>query len=655
MKSKQKSRRRNYLSGRRTKSRRVIKSKRRIKPRTKSRRVIKSKRRTKPRTKSRRVINSKRRTKPRTKSRRVIKSKRKTTSRRVIKYKSKRRSKRSKRRNICKYDAGGEKRKAEDDSESRTKRKSKSKIRKKNKYTYIDGVIKKRKRGDDTEEIKSKKIKEDIGLHISFDKTISSISGPIYMSILKPKDETIINFQELYPPIYSPIFILFGDHHYSSNYQCDCVDRSSCLPNLYKFAEDLNSMSTKEYPIDFYVEYFKTLEHTSAINEHDDPISKVINKAIDCGGNPIGFTERVSEKNDCIYVNNIRWHFADTRKNIKGKHKIEYFINEFEEYLSDISEYLEIKTHGITDITLKVPPKFKTFTQEFINKFAIPGNHDNHYYEIINYLQIISTILSNDFFNNMKNNSLMIKEFFKLSHSLKFNNFEKIIIEDMSYIVNNIIKKTGVTIEDMNSFIKTLVNTYISYFKYLKDEPSIMRDQDILISVLGSGLVKQIPGYNINKMEVETQKYFLNIKNLIENNIDKLNILITILIKLSVSIMDYYFIARSFKKPFNKETHMYENNSILNISYFGTKHSKHILDLLVNKFKLYDIVLCQENHGLNGHNIDYNSCITPVLGSYINESDITNDKYRCIQIDKDIKLSDMLKELKNKIKKAEKK
>ena len=80
------------------------------------------------------------------------------------------------------------------------------------------------------------------GLHINNNIVIKKISGPVSMTILKPKDETVKYFREFKNPIYAPIFILFGDVHESRTNLCNCEDDiKTCLKNVAELANKLIS------------------------------------------------------------------------------------------------------------------------------------------------------------------------------------------------------------------------------------------------------------------------------------------------------------------------------------------------------------------------------------------------------------------------------
>jgi len=81
------------------------------------------------------------------------------------------------------------------------------------------------------------------------DTLIKRITGPISVTILKPPAN---------PPFYMPPMILFGDAHHSTHGECEeCKVADGCYrisdPAFYMA---FDSVSTKEEPVDFYLEIF---------------------------------------------------------------------------------------------------------------------------------------------------------------------------------------------------------------------------------------------------------------------------------------------------------------------------------------------------------------------------------------------------------------
>lgn len=90
---------------------------------------------------------------------------------------------------------------------------------------------------------------------------IKRISGPVNFKLLEPNmDFFIENNNE---GIHIPIVILFGDRHESAEFMCNncvCDDphKNDCCYKINddKFLKLLDSLSTEDKPVDFYIEWF---------------------------------------------------------------------------------------------------------------------------------------------------------------------------------------------------------------------------------------------------------------------------------------------------------------------------------------------------------------------------------------------------------------
>lgn len=170
---------------------------------------------------------------------------------------------------------------------------------------------------------------------------VDKISGPISMYILTPKKNEL--FKNL------PVYMLFGDHHTSTENTCDFKD-----PNTYNiydinFLSLLNSVATSKEPIDFYIEggdlhKFKLKSPYSKKN----PMHKLWNLYIECYNNrrvlqPLA---KYEHKTPCDKIDNIRWHSGDLRyfsdKKLQMKCNMEKFLDslQFEKGL-DTYKFIE--------------------------------------------------------------------------------------------------------------------------------------------------------------------------------------------------------------------------------------------------------------------------------------------------------------------------
>ena len=97
-------------------------------------------------------------------------------------------------------------------------------------------------------------------------KPISSVSGPIRVTVLKPDDDLRNRFKEEGARL--PYIVLFGDHHFDRENSCDeCKCKTNWITGkgwenkecCYEiddpeFLKLFDGVSSKNYPIDFYTE-----------------------------------------------------------------------------------------------------------------------------------------------------------------------------------------------------------------------------------------------------------------------------------------------------------------------------------------------------------------------------------------------------------------
>ena len=446
------------------------------------------------------------------------------------------------------------------------------------------------------------KVEVNFGLYIK-DTKINFISGPIFMTILKPK-ESFINKLKGHG-LYAPIFILFGDDHSSDKNQCVCSEAESgtCLDMMH-LLKKIDTLTTTEFPIDVFIEFFNMSNRT--LKESNYPLNKLKYQAVNC------FGKNEKKELQCP-TRNIRWHYADVRFNdYKKEYNFEFFIDNLYEIFYKRINDKPVENMNFTKI-------LTSFSKE---KTQI-------------YLNLLKTVCNSDFFSRfleIENGGLTTKEFKKTTIQTEF---VKIINKDIISLINNLIKYTNkfldheliITLDDMNTYINNFINLLSEYLTWERNVEEENKNYETFREVF-----KRLEYYGrIGKEYIEGT---INFKKFI--------IFCNILLDLDVYMMDYYFLLRSLKTPYNKEEDKIENNAIMNISYFGSSHSIHIIDLLVNKLKGYDILLCVHNHVNKDVHIEENLCYKNPES--FRENDITNEKYRCININKEIHLDQLLEE-----------
>ena len=136
---------------------------------------------------------------------------------------------------------------------------------------------------------------------------VKKISGPVSMYILTPKPNN--DFPNL------PLYILFGDKHHSNEKMCKQT-KAEGVYEIYdiEFLSLLNSLTTPEEPIDFYVEGGEI--HNSYRNSpysEKYPMEMVWNLYFECYKHNGKKLVKYEHKTPCDKIENIRWQSADSR------------------------------------------------------------------------------------------------------------------------------------------------------------------------------------------------------------------------------------------------------------------------------------------------------------------------------------------------------
>ena len=151
------------------------------------------------------------------------------------------------------------------------------------------------------------------GFYINDDEKIEKFSGPVSMGMYMPN--TKLDFFRVYN---APIFILFGDAHFSPNNLCDVN-----VPNkhhIYKieFFQMLSTILNDGEVIDFYTEGYDLTNQYTYIsgNNQNDPLIALCNLVIYI--NQLKSTndlKQLNPENQAIYksIEKIKWHHTDVR------------------------------------------------------------------------------------------------------------------------------------------------------------------------------------------------------------------------------------------------------------------------------------------------------------------------------------------------------
>ena len=139
------------------------------------------------------------------------------------------------------------------------------------------------------------------------DKRIVSLSGVYSTIYLKPKESQFIELKKA--SLILPLFLLLGDKHFEQTglcTDCKCQDGGCCEIYDPLFLQELDSLATKENPIDFYTElFFAPLEVKGIAQYFSDPEFRVCYQRHD--------TKEYIEK---CPTKHIRWQYTDVRQSV---------------------------------------------------------------------------------------------------------------------------------------------------------------------------------------------------------------------------------------------------------------------------------------------------------------------------------------------------
>jgi hypothetical protein len=387
------------------------------------------------------------------------------------------------------------------------------------------------------------------------DKKIDRISGPVSFALLKPKK---FIFDELKKEgVHLPIFMLFGDVHFSDKYQCNnctCNGGSSavgcCMP-IYsnEFLRLIDSISTNEYPVDFGIEgFYAGVEKQNLRYEDNLKLFKTKNNDI---------MEKLREQNIICYerekrgtklyekycpTKNIRWQYTDPRHARGTKYNLEHLIQSLEDPIYNKLSSLFIG---------KVPSKNEI--QKVIT--GLKNNYNDMFYKVIvlKYYMVTSPEKAIDYFFTIATtgNSLVIKQFNKLSKSFKDLPFWKKSLSD--YFLHAL--KEG----EKNDYGKNPSKDYIDLVKNIRKEfyELIIKDDIDTLSIRLTDTLFR------NALHASAKG-----ANITENTV----------------FMDLYYVFRTFKIPRG------DRNPYLSIIFGGDFHRRNITFFLANIIKYYDIV-----------------------------------------------------------------
>ena len=399
------------------------------------------------------------------------------------------------------------------------------------------------------------------------DKKIERISGPVSFALLKPKK---FIFDELKKEgVHLPIFMLFGDEHFSTEKQCEkctCDGSSSykgcCMP-IYsnEFLRLIDSMATTEYPIDFGIEGFNLIEDKKTFKQYGelagelfkqhkskDIMEKIRENITICYQRELRGTELYEKY---CPTKNIRWHYMDARQAYGSKYNLESLLTM--DGIQTLDEQIFNTIYNNKKQLKKDIDKIKAnFNSEDLWKSILRLK--------IQFIDNPKEAIESYFYmgENLKN-SLVLKQINKLSNSLKDLDFWKKAISDYFIYVLKEEKDHyyNIFIRYLDDPLKEIAEGRIYYYNLLIND-----DIDGLFELISQNSRTAFKLAKIGSDLNESEGSFF---------------------------LDIYYILRSFKIPKG------DKNPFLSILYSGHFHTRNIKYFLTNIIKYYEIVEEVEN------------------------------------------------------------
>lgn len=376
---------------------------------------------------------------------------------------------------------------------------------------------------------------------------IEKISGPISFTLLEPIKEQYDLY--LKNGIKIPILILFGDSHQSHQYMCE-----NCTGTCYKIYEDrflkiLNSISNKDYPVDYYLESaysmdeFKVLQSGNIIQvENTNFPLKIMSNMRYC------FYKEF--KNNCPYPN-IRWHLIDLRHTKTKKLEIDIYNGGFDKYE---------KYNYESKINL-----FLFYTYQLVKKYNNINDFLNEYNKLYS---------REECYDIMNMNDAILSDHFNWT-----TNFMNLYFNNPRFQTNSrIYKQINKGLISKDTWVQWFNNYYVNVIrKYNMKSLSLITSNNLKLTQT------TINEFTYHLKNVYENNSFDGIKNFINLNPNFLERNDHIFRGTHYMFLDMYFITRLFKPP--KDDIM----SYLSFAYFGNAHTINITKFFTDIMGTYTV------------------------------------------------------------------
>ena len=439
-------------------------------------------------------------------------------------------------------------------------------------------------------------------------QSISRISGPVSMTILAPSEHDAKTHFQTYGT-YLPIFILFGDVHYSLANSCYDCSPPSCYPAYDpSFLRLLDDASIRQQPYsntDVYMEgYFPTKtvlqqqfkaqkkeskQYEEESQEQESPEQEpsmlgILNSYKRC------YNKYIREKSPREYLqdcptSNLRWHYSDVRQldeTKPGKYMLETWL--FQINLLLCNTMTNVLTNLPDPSVKKQDHQLKKEIPTYIQDVLLSlkeiictqwlRSKDDVLKSIFELLRLQMQLRDHEQFLNLffnENSDLtklsiihkQLKKVVKRS-SIKKQFWLASFSEYYAVKIHRAVQRDlfNMIVSDTKQlFLEYLITSYIELLT-LVEEFCFATTEKAIIRKVETWLYNFAQTFGVPGMSVAIQGY---------------------IISLNSWFLDMYFILRCFKKPKGSQ------NAMMNVAYFGDFHMENLVAYLTNVFH-YNIV-----------------------------------------------------------------
>jgi len=376
---------------------------------------------------------------------------------------------------------------------------------------------------------------------------VNKLSGPVSMNILYP------NAQHLYDFPNAPIFIIFGDFHYSDKNYCNPVEDE--IKGNYKidggFLKLLSDAVNPDGIVDFYVEGGKIHEGEAKDQSQENfPMEGLWRVFTKCYHNP-RIERKPAEDSGCNKIKNIRWQSSDIR-----------FFGDYNGY-----QVVDRIAPKIINESLILDEKIrdKSFMSRFIAGILQTQYFDNYRFTVLEKrIDFINRILGRE---TSQSADKVVNEMIN-ERTEKFD----------ASLIHKQLKRINPKFNRLKQNLRSQFENYINN-EYIK----INRELNIKHKLNYEKIQNDIIGLSVSIALYDTDNIDLYKKNILKHfNSGSLTDFLAKTTDIFTTISDLYILARSYKnmlKIFKADEEV--KYPLINVIYYGDYHAKNLNNHLV--------------------------------------------------------------------------